>query len=218
MDIEPANRIIPSLKNLPFESMKFRLVVPNRLSVFALSFRWIRVLIWALMLVLVAWWVSVLTSPRPVANLPARGAYIVEDYHASSLIRLFGAKAGKVHGDDGSLRLVGVFANERGNGFATFITREGSVSVLAGREIVPGVVLKKIHKDRVTVLHTGVMTEISLIERNGQLVGPVEPVSSGLKIADSVSQTTGNRPPIDRTQERGTSELLPTVPSVSQDR
>lgn len=109
---------------------------------------------------LLAYWLTVLTAPRPVAELPAVSA--VQDGHgAEGLVRLFGS--GDVAASyAGDLELVGVFADARGGGFAAFNTSKGPVSALAGAEIVPGVVLVRVGRDGVVISRSGARQELAL--------------------------------------------------------
>ncbi len=116
-------------------------------------------------------WLTVLTAPRPVANLPSKP--IAPQENSLKLVsRLFGVGEARPQIDE-ALQLVGVFANSKGGGFATFNTRNGAISVFAGNEIVPGVKLKQIERDRVIILSAGAQKELRLSQGGGQQSPPI---------------------------------------------
>jgi len=79
------------------------------------------------------------------------------------------------------LQLTGVYSGTRGGGFATINTRTGNVHVFPGDEVVPGIVLKHIERDRVILLVSGVEKELMLPE-------------TAVPPAESPPQTVTNRP------------------------
>ncbi|MCU0810370.1 MAG: hypothetical protein MUE59_04910 [Thiobacillaceae bacterium] len=107
-------------------------------------------------------WLSELTAPRPVAELPST-AMVQSESATGSISRLF-ATADVKSADVEGLQLTGVYAGTRGGGFATIATRTGNVHVFPGDEVVPGIVLKHIERDRVTLLASGVEKELMLPE------------------------------------------------------
>lgn len=116
-------------------------------------------------------WGTELTAPRPVAKLPSTPSGPLDNPLAMAG-KLFGA--GETHSQslDG-LQLVGVFANSRGGGFATFRTRLGSISVFSGGDVAPGVRLKQIERDRVIIISAGIQKELRLSEGGGRLSSPI---------------------------------------------
>lgn len=110
--------------------------------------------------ILAAWWLTHLTAPRPVAKLPS-SPMAFSDNSAMMISRLFGVAGMRTESIEG-LRLTGVYAGSRGGGFATFNSKKGAISVFVGDEIVPGVVLKMMKNDRVTVLAAGAQKELQL--------------------------------------------------------
>lgn len=113
-------------------------------------------------------WVTELTAPRPVAELPsAPMAQPASNLEAIS--RLFGTGNSQSQALEG-LRLTGVFAGSRGGGFATLHTRAGDVHMFQGDEVAPGVILKQIESDRVILLSSGMQKELRLNDGNAQAV------------------------------------------------
>jgi hypothetical protein len=112
--------------------------------------------------ILAAWWLTRLTAPRPVAEL-ASVVIAQPESGTGSISRLF-ATANVQSPDTEGLQLTGVYAGTRGGGFATIHTRTSDVHVFPGDEVVPGVVLKQIERDRVILLSSGVEKELMLPE------------------------------------------------------
>ena len=124
-------------------------------------------------IILAGRWLTELTAPRPVAKLPSTA--ISQPVSSTGMIsRLFGN--GVVQSQDlEGLQLTGVFAGQRGGGFATIHTRAGDVPVFPGEEVVPGVILKQIEGDRVILLTSGIEKELKLREST------VSPAASSLQ-------------------------------------
>jgi hypothetical protein len=105
---------------------------------------------------LLAYWSSILLSPRPVAALHAsieapRSATAEQD-----MARIFGVQPGGVTANVDGLVLTGVFAPQGGNGgFATFRTAKGGAGVVVGQEIIPGLRLERVEPMRVVVSSSG---------------------------------------------------------------
>jgi hypothetical protein len=131
---------------------------------------------------------TVLTAPRPVAKLPSTPIAPQENV-LKSASRLFGVSEARAQVEE-TFQLVGVFANSKGGGFATFNTRNGPISIFAGNEIVPGVRLKQIERDRVIVLSSGIQRELRLPEHGGQTSG-----QNGQAAMVSLPQTATSVPP-----------------------
>lgn len=128
--------------------------------------RLVGVMFMLLSVVLVSWWLTVLTAPRPLAKLPS--APTAQPENTLKMVgKLFGVGETRSISLDG-LQLAGVFAGSSGGGFATFRTRSGAISVFTGGEIEPGVRLKQIEGDRVIILSAGVQRELRLSEAGGQ--------------------------------------------------
>jgi len=126
-------------------------------------------------------WLSELTAPRPVAELPST-AMVQSELATGSISRLFASASvqAEVVAVEG-LQLTGVYSGTRGGGFATINTRTGNVHVFPGDEVVPGIVLKHIERDRVILLVSGVEKELMLPE-------------TAVPPAESPPQTVTNRP------------------------
>ena len=109
-------------------------------------------------------WLSELTAPRPVAELPST-AMVQSESATGSISRLFASASvqAEVVAVEG-LQLTGVYAGTRGGGFATIRTRSGDVHAFPGDEVAPGVILEHIERDRVIVLVSGVEKELMLPE------------------------------------------------------
>lgn len=105
-------------------------------------------------------WLTELTAPRPVARLPSVGLALPET-GPSTIGQMFGVNETHPQAIEG-LSLTGVFVGSRGGGFATFRTPKGAVSVFPGDEVVPGVKLKQIERDRVILLSADAKKELPL--------------------------------------------------------
>jgi len=130
-------------------------------------------------IILAAWWLTRLTAPRPVAELPS--AVIAQPESGTGTISRLFATADVKSEDVEGLQLTGVYAGTRGGGFATIRTRSGDVHAFPGDEVVPGIVLKHIERDRVILLVSGVEKELMLPE-------------IAVPSAESPPQTVTNRP------------------------
>jgi hypothetical protein len=132
-------------------------------------------------IVLASRWLTDLTAPRPVARLPS-AAFVQPETGIKTIGRLFGVGESRPEAVEG-LRLTGVFAGSRGGGFATFHTPNGDVSVFPGDEVVPGVKLKQIERDRVILLTAESMRELPL--SNAQGAAAAAPVQAGAVAAQA---------------------------------
>ena len=139
-------------------------------------------------------WLTELTAPRLVAKLPSTPIALPEN-SLKMVGRLFGTSEARSQALDG-LQLAGVFANSRGGGFATFRTRAGAISVFAGGDVAPGVRLKQIERDRVTIVSAGIQKELRLSEGGAQpstppgqaAVIPPQPIPANIPQAAEISQ------------------------------
>ena len=113
-------------------------------------------------IILASRWLTELTAPRPVARLPSV-ALVPPETSIKTIARLFGVSETHPEAIEG-LRLTGVFVGSKGGGFATFHTRTGEVSMFPGDEVVPGVRLKQIERDRVILLTSDAKRELLLSE------------------------------------------------------
>ena len=129
-------------------------------------------------IILAARWLTELTAPRPVAELPS--VAISQPDAATGLIsRLFGSGVVQTQVLEG-LQLTGVFTGSRGGGFATFYTRTGNVSAFPGDEIVPGVILRRMESNRVILVASGVEKELRLRDNDASPVtSPPQTVTRG---------------------------------------
>jgi hypothetical protein len=107
-------------------------------------------------------WLTELTAPRPVAELPS-AAIAQPESSTGTISRLFGTGVVQSQALEG-LQLTGVFSGSRGGGFATIHTRAGDVAVFPGDEVVAGVILKKLEGNRVILLTSGIEKELTLRE------------------------------------------------------
>jgi hypothetical protein len=130
-------------------------------------------------IILAAWWLTRLTAPRPVAELPS--AIIAQPESGTGTISRLFATADVKSEDIEGLQLTGVYSGTRGGGFATITTRTGNVHVFPGDEVVPGIVLKHIERDRVILLVSGVEKELMFPE-------------TAVPAAESPPQTVPDRP------------------------
>jgi hypothetical protein len=119
-------------------------------------------------------WLTELTAPRPVAELPS-AAIAQPESNTKTVSRLFGNAGTQAPSLEG-LQLTGVYAGSRGGGFATIHTRTGDVSVFPGEEVVPGVILKQMERDRVILLSSGTQKELRLRETSAS-AAPASPKS-----------------------------------------
>jgi hypothetical protein len=138
--------------------------------------------------VLAGRWLTELTAPRPVAELPS-AALAQPEVGTGVISRLFASAKveSQVQALEG-LRLTGVYAGSRGGGFATIQTRSGDVAVFPGDEVAPGIVLKHIEGKRVILLAAGVEKEMMLRE------SPAPGASASLPVPAS-PPAIPNRPP-----------------------
>ena len=111
-------------------------------------------------IILAGRWLTELTAPRPVAELPS-AAIAPPQSSTGTISRLFGSGIVQSQALEG-LQLTGVFTGSRGGGFATFQTRAGDVAVFPGDDVVPGVILKQIEGNRVILLSSGIDKELTL--------------------------------------------------------
>jgi Type II secretion system protein C len=121
-------------------------------------------------IVLAGHWLTELTAPRPVAELPS-SAVAPPESSVKTMSRLFGSGDNQLQALAG-LRLTGVFAGARGGGFATVHTRAGDEPVFPGEEVSPGIVLKQIESDRVILLTSGTQKELRLQEASSAAATP----------------------------------------------
>lgn len=152
-------------------------------------------------------WLTEMTAPRPVARLPAV-AQAPGENGSKSIRRLFGASETQAQATDG-LFLTGVFAGSKGGGFAIIRTPKGMVSVFPGDEVVPGIKLKQIEKDRVLLLTPDSTRELLLTAapeqsasvpvQAGVASSPATPVQAAATMPTQASaipvQTTAAPPP-----------------------
>jgi Type II secretion system protein C len=118
-------------------------------------------------MILAGWWLTVLTAPRPVAELPA-AVLAAPESSTLTVSRLFGG--GSVDALQSQavagLHLTGVFAASMGGGFATIHTQRGEVPAFPGDEVAPGVILNKVESDRVIILVSGLQKVLLLHENS----------------------------------------------------
>lgn len=140
-------------------------------DVYEMAVRLVRAIAILGVVLLSGWWLTHLTAPRPVARMPTLPA-TRPDHSPKMLDKLFGSADHHAKAADG-LQLVGVFSGSGGGGFATFLTPKGAMSVFVGKDVIPGVVLKRIDADRVTLVSAGVERELRLVEPGTHSSAPV---------------------------------------------
>lgn len=116
-------------------------------------------------IILAGRWLTELTAPRSVAELPSAPLTQPES-NTQFVSRLFGSSKEVQSQALAGLHLTGVYAGSKGGGFATIHTRAGDVAVFPGNEVVPGVILKQVESDRVILLSSGTQKELQLHEDN----------------------------------------------------
>ncbi len=111
-------------------------------------------------LILVAWWATQWTAPRPVAALPGNLAGREAPADPRDALRVLGlaSDAGVADG----LRLTGIYAATDGGGFATFVTPKGPVQVLVGKEVAAGILLQEVGENHVVLSVGGVRRQVPL--------------------------------------------------------
>lgn len=120
----------------------------------------------ALLALVVAHWGWRWLGPAPALREPARPASAPLERIAAA--HLFGAAPAGPRAPNepvatGDLRLLGVFAQAEGKGYALF--RQGSrgpLLVAAGGEVVPGVRVEAVRPDGVTILEAGARRDVTL--------------------------------------------------------
>lgn len=155
----------PPSKGLYFRAMKLERLHFSTLSgpaIFDSAARLATAAFTLVAVLLAGSWLSELTAPRPVAELPST-AMVPSESATGSISRLFATADVKSEDVEG-LQLTGVYAGTRGGGFATIRTRSGDVHAFPGDEVAPGVILKHIERDRVILLASGVEKELMLPE------------------------------------------------------
>lgn len=127
-------------------------------------------------IILASRWLTELTAPRPVAELPS-AALTPPEPSTKTVSRLFGAAGAPSQVLEG-LHLTGVFSGSKGGGFATIHTQTGDVPVFPGDEVAPGIILKQIESDRVILLSSGTQKELRLHEDNTPAAAAPPPPNS----------------------------------------
>lgn len=122
--------------------------------------------------ILSGWWLTQLTAPRPVGRLPAMPT-APQESSLDAIVKLFGVGEAR-SSVDGDIQLAGIFMGSRGGGFATFHTRKGAISAFQGDEVVPGVQLKRLERDRVILLSAGMQRELPLREAGGSTSAAID--------------------------------------------
>ena len=142
-------------------------------------------------IVLASHWLTELSAPRPVARLPS-AAFVQPEI--GNLIPLFGGGEAHTQAIEG-LSLSGVFAGSRAGGFATFRTPAGAVSIFPGEEVVPGVTLKQIERDRVILQSASTLKELLLSRPigadSGQPAAPVTPSVTAQAVPEQTAAAPG---------------------------
>jgi hypothetical protein len=119
----------------------------------------------ALLALVLAYWGWRWFSPTPVRLPPnAPQGELVQQIGAA---RVFGtpataARTAEPGGASGDLRLLGVFAEQSGRGYALFRGTRGALFAGAGTDVVPGVRLESVRPDGVTLVENGTRRELAL--------------------------------------------------------
>ncbi len=113
-------------------------------------------------LLLLAYWLTRLFSPGPVAALPETHV-TAPNRDAAAMLPVFGlGAASAVVATPGNITLTGIFADRGGRGFATFRLAKGPVAIFQDQEVMPGIRLHAIHNDRVTLDSGGILQDMPL--------------------------------------------------------
>jgi Type II secretion system protein C len=118
-------------------------------------------------MILAGGWLTVLTAPRSVAELPS-AVMAQPESSTQTVSRLFGGGGVDALQSQAiaGLHLTGVFAGSKGGGFATIHTQRGEVPAFPGDELAPGVILNQVESDRVIILVSGIQKVLPLHENN----------------------------------------------------
>jgi hypothetical protein len=137
-------------------------------------------------------WLTELTAPRPVAELPS-AAMTQPEPVTKTVSRLFGS-GGSVQAQAlEGLHLTGVFAGSKGGGFATIHTRTGDVPVFPGDEVAPGIILKQIESNRVILLTSGTQKELQLQENNAPITASIRQATASTRQASPSPRLQQNK-------------------------
>ncbi|MCC7325484.1 MAG: hypothetical protein IT521_01595 [Burkholderiales bacterium] len=139
----------------------------------------------ALLATVVAHWGWQIMGPRPVHIVPAAPADPVAAIVASGLWSTPGPAAPPAAPVDdratlatGDTRLLGVFAERDGAGYALFRLPSGSRLVATGQEIAQGATLVAVRPDGITVRDAGGEHRIALRAEPAARTAPVRPVAA----------------------------------------
>jgi len=174
--------VLPALQRVYFRAMKLeRLHFPalSGPSIFDSAARLLTVAFALAAVILAGHWLTELTAPRPIAELPS-AIIATSESAAGTVSRLFASESVQSQDIEG-LSLTGVYAGLRGGGFATIRTPKGDMHVFIGDEVAPGIILKHMERDRVILLSSGVEKELMFPE-------------TAVPTAESSPQTVPNRP------------------------
>lgn len=116
---------------------------------------------------LVAGWLSVLISPRPVAALATRSLGPSSPVTLDDALKVFG-KVAAATPQLLDLELTGIYAAKRSKGFATFNSRSGPRSVAVGQEVQPGLRLVAASARYVTLSGSGSEWRLELKTPSGK--------------------------------------------------
>src|SRR5204863_152046 len=119
----------------------------------------------ALLAIVLAYWGWRWFGPAPVV-IPQSDTQ-AEYTRRISAAHLFGtrapvASAGESAAVSGELRLLGVFAQQDGRGYALFRGARGALLAAAGTDVVPGVRVEAVRPGGVTLIESGARREIAL--------------------------------------------------------
>lgn len=148
----------------------------------------------------VAWWGWRAFGPAPVSIVPAAPADPVATLLASGLLAGHGAAAPAAPAGKeeviatGDTRVVGVFAEANGRGYALFRLASGPKVVAAGQEIAPGAKLVAVRPDGITIRDASGERRIAL---RGEPPPKAAPTATPAKAAVATLRNPACVPPAD---------------------
>ncbi len=148
----------------------------------------------------VAWWGWRAFGPAPVHIAPAAPADPVATLLASGLLAGPGAPAPSAPAKDetiatGDTRVVGVFAEANGRGYALFKLASGPKVVAAGQDIAPGAKLVAVRPDGITIRDASGERRIAL--RGEAPAKAAAPQATPAKVAAATLRNPACVPPAD---------------------
>lgn len=124
------------------------------------------------------YWLGKVIAPRPVASLPeSRPAQ--RPVADAAALRIFSSGGAAQPGASlGNVVVTGVFASADGRGFATFRLAQGAKGVRVGQEVMPGVTLARVEKERVVLGAGGVEHSLTLLKERPPAMAGAAPANT----------------------------------------